>query len=173
MSQLLGSHAQQGANRAAHMPRTATALALLLLSTRPDASAALGFPCAPVLPLQLSYVLEPNAMEFQPGNTGAHPRRRCGVALGHFYTTPFTTPRPKTDPKAFTPTHNHTHTHSPVPPCGSAWASTTRRTGTWALELEREPLGHLGMSRGDGRCACGRTLCLRLDSRFTEESKRT
>jgi hypothetical protein len=35
-------------------------------------------------------------------------------------------------------------------------------------KLEREPLGHLGMSRGDGRCACGRTLCLRLDSRFTE-----
>jgi hypothetical protein len=39
--------------------------------------------------------------------------------------------------------------------------------GAWT-ELERKPLGHLGMSRGDGRCACGRTLCLRLDSRFTE-----
>jgi hypothetical protein len=37
------------------MPRTATALALLLLSTRPDASAALGFSCAPVLPLQTSF----------------------------------------------------------------------------------------------------------------------
>jgi hypothetical protein len=36
----------------------------------------------------------------------------------------------------------------------------------------------IGMSRGDGRCACGRTLCLRSSGRFTkkgirEESKRT
>jgi hypothetical protein len=54
-AQLLGSHAQQGANRAAHMPRTVTALALLLLSTWPDTSAALGFSFAPVLPLQTSF----------------------------------------------------------------------------------------------------------------------
>jgi hypothetical protein len=39
-------------------------------------------------------------------------------------------------------------------------------------ELEREPLGHLGMSRGDGRCACGRTLCLRSGGRFTEKGIR-
>jgi hypothetical protein len=46
------------------------------------------------------------------------------------------------------------------------------------LKLERETLRHLGMSRGDGRCACGRTLCLRSSGRFTkkgirEEPKRT
>ena len=34
-------------------------------------------------------------------------------------------------------------------------------------QLRREPLGHLGMSRGDGRCACGRTL-FGSGSRFTE-----
>jgi hypothetical protein len=38
----------------------------------------------------------------------------------------------------------------------------------WNMQLKREPQRHLGMSRGDERCACGRTLCLRSGSRFTE-----